>query len=424
MTITEDGLEKLCIQWLQELGYEYQHGESISPGGPASERAKYADTILNGRLEAALKRLNPLLPDSAIADALRRVTNYAGTSLIESNRELYNWIRNGIPVEVEIDGQQRRQFVQEVHWTDPTQNDWLVVNQFTVKGKRTDRPDLVVFLNGLPVIIIELKNPADESSDVTKAFNQIKNYQVEISQLFEPSAANIISDGAVARIGSITADAERYMPWRVADGIEDPTKHLELEVLIRGVLEKSTFLTYLRHFILFQTASGNVFKVAAGYHQFHGVLKAVDRAVEAVTVKRDGLGGVMWFTQGSGKSFIAVFYVGILREIPALENPTIVVVTDRKDLDGQLYETFAASYDKLQTKPVQAEDHDHLREILGRQTAGGIFFTTIQKFKPKLPGTRLAPISNRRNIIVICDEACESLVRLNRNQVVTFRIVR
>jgi type I restriction enzyme R subunit len=385
MAITEDHLEQLCIEWFQSLGYEYRHGEAISPGGAAPERAKYAETILSGRLEAALQRLNDALPASAVDDALRRVTHYAGTSLIESNRELYSWIRNGIPVDVDSDGQLRRQLVQVVNWDEPTQNDWLVVNQFTVKGKKTDRPDLVVFLNGLPISIIEMKNPADESADVSKAFNQIRNYQAEISQLFEPSAVNIISDGTVARIGSITASAERYMPWRVAEGIDDPARHLEMEVLIRGVFEQHSFLTYLRHFILFQTVSGNTIKVAAGYHQFHGVLKAVDRAVQAVTIKHDGLGGVMWFTQGSGKSFIAVFYVGMLRENPALENPTVVVVTDRKDLDGQLYETFAASYDMLQTKPVQAEDHDHLREVLSRQTAGGIFFTTIQKFKPKTP---------------------------------------
>ncbi len=405
MPITEDDLEKLCIKWMQELGYEYRNGDEISPKGQAPERQKFAETILKGRLESALNRLNPSLPVSAIEDGLRRITNYAGTSLIESNRELYDWIRNGIPVDVDSDGQKRRQHVQVVDWTNADQNNWLVVSQFTVKGKKTDRPDLVVFINGLPISIIELKNPADETADVTKAFNQIKNYQAEITQLFEPSAINIISDGAVARIGSITADAERYMPWRVADGIKDHTKHLELEVMIRGVFEKHYFLKYLRHFILFQVVGGVTFKVTAGYHQFHGVLKAVERAIDAVTVKHDGLGGVMWFTQGSGKSYIAVFYVGMLREVPALENPTIVVVTDRNDLDGQLYETFAASYDKLKTKPVQAENHDHLRESLSRQSAGGIFFTTIQKFKPRASGSRLEALSSRRNIIVICDEA-------------------
>jgi len=405
MAITEDDLEKLCIQWMQELGYEYQHGEQISPGGQAPERKKFAETILRGRLDSALHRLNTSLPESAIQDALRQVANYAGTSLIESNRELYDWIRNGIPVDVDMDGHKRRQFVQVVDWTDTEQNNWLVVSQFTVKGKKTDRPDLVVFINGLPISIIELKNPADENTDVSKAFNQIKNYQAEISQLFEPTAINIISDGTVARLGSITADSERYMPWRVADGIDDHTKHLELEVMVRGVFEKTTFLTYLRHFILFQMVGGITFKVVAGYHQYFGVLKAVNRAIEAVTVKRDGLGGVMWFTQGSGKSYIAVFYVGMLREVPEMENPTIVVVTDRNDLDGQLYETFAASYDKLKTKPVQAENHDHLRQALSQQTAGGIFFTTIQKFKPRASGARLEPLSPRRNIIVICDEA-------------------
>lgn len=405
MPITENDLEQLCIKWMCEMGYEYRNGEEISPGGKGPERAKYAEVILLKRLEAALLALNPSLPVSGIEEALRLVRNYAGTSLIESNRELYSWIRNGIPVDVKIDDHLRRQFVQVVNWAEPEKNNWLVVNQFTVKGKRTDRPDLIVFLNGLPISIIELKNPADETADVTKALNQIKNYQREISQLFEPSAINIISDGSIARIGSITADAERYMPWRVAEGIDDPEKHLELEVLIKGVFEKATFLKYLRHFILFQTVSGCTFKVVAGYHQFYGVIKAVDRAIEAVTVKKNGQGGVIWFTQGSGKSFLAVFYVAILRETPEFQNPTVIIVTDRKDLDGQLFETFAACYDKLKTKPIQAEDHEHLRRTLGQQVAGGIFFTTIQKFKPKAQGERLAPITNRSNVIVICDEA-------------------
>ena len=405
MAITEDDLEQLCIVWMQELGYTYLHGDTIAPSSPTPERKKYAETILKGRLESALRKFNPSLPDTSILEAVRYVANYASTSLVESNRELYSWIRDGIPVDVEIDGLTQRRKAQVVQWDDVNQNDWLVVNQFTVKGKKTDRPDLVVFLNGLPVSVIELKNPADESADVYKAFNQIKNYQTEIPQLFEPSALSVISDGTVARIGSITADAERYMPWRIAEGIEDPSKMLELEVMIRGVFHRETFLSYLRHFILFQTAGGQTFKVIAGYYQFHGVMKAVQRAVEATTVKRDGLGGVMWFTQGSGKSYIAVFYVGMLRERPEMENPTVVVVTDRNDLDGQLYETFAASYDKLQTKPIQAENHDHLRQTLSSQESGGIFFTTIQKFKPKVPGTRLEALSTRRNIVVICDEA-------------------
>lgn len=405
MAITEDDLEQLCIVWMQELGYTYLHGDTIAPSSPTPERKKYAETILKGRLEAALRKFNPSLPETAIKDAVRCIANYAGTSLVESNRELYTWIRDGIPVDVEIDGLTQRRKAQVVQWDDVDQNDWLVVNQFTVKGKKTDRPDLVVFLNGLPVSVIELKNPADESADVYKAFNQIKNYQNEITQLFEPSALSVISDGTVARIGSITADAERYMPWRFVEGIEDTSKMMELEVMVRGVFHRETFLSYLRHFILFQTAGGQTFKVIAGYHQFHGVMKAVQRAVEAVTIKRDGLGGVMWFTQGSGKSYIAVFYVGMLRERPEMENPTVVVVTDRNDLDGQLFETFAASYDKLQTKPIQAENHDHLRQVLSSQESGGIFFTTIQKFKPKVAGSRLEPLSLRRNIVVICDEA-------------------
>lgn len=401
--MNEADLENASIAWFRELGYPYKAGPDIAPRGSTPERKNFTQAILPGRLQEALARLNSGLPSSAIEDAFGRISRFSSGSLVDGNREMYHWIRDGVPVEIESDSGKRGALVQVVDWANQA-NDWLVVNQFAVKGKLPVRPDIVVFLNGLPLGIIELKNPADMQADVRKAYNQIRNYQDEIPQLFEPSAVNVISDGGAALVGSITADFDRYAPWRLAEGIDDPKQHLDLEVLVRGLFRQDVFLTYLRNFILFQQESGKTFKIVAGYHQVRGTLKAVQRAKEALK-HTDGLGGTVWFTQGSGKSYLALFYVAMLQEMPEFENPTFVMVTDRNDLDGQLYETFDAAYDKLKTRPVQVESHEDLRRQLGEQPAGGIFFTTIQKFRPKEPGQRLAAISARRNIVVICDEA-------------------
>ena len=400
--MTESDLEHACIDWFRNLGYSYCHGPEILPRGATPERENTTQVILHGRLREALARLNPDLPASAIEDAFTRLSQFASASLIDGNRQLYHWIRDGVPVEIDTPQGKRGVAAQVVDWRNAA-NDWLVVNQFSVNGKLPVRPDMVVFLNGLPVAVLELKNPADLQTDVRQAYQQIRNYQNEIPQLFEPSAVNVISDGMDARVGSITADFDRYAPWRDADGL-DPKKELGLKVLIHGLFDQDRFLSYLRHFILFQQMSGKTVKIIAGYHQMRGTLKAVQRAEDALQHK-DGLGGTLWFTQGSGKSLLAVFYVALLQQNPAFENPTFVVVTDRNDLDGQLFETFDASYSKLQTRPVQAESHDDLRAQLKAQVAGGIFFTTIQKFKPKVPGQRLEAISTRKNIVVICDEA-------------------
>lgn len=403
--MTEDDLEQACVEWFKELGYSYHKGEAISPGGEHQDRDSYRDAILANRLDVALARLNPDLDAAALDTAASRLTKYSGTSLIESNKELYSWLRDGIPVETKIDGHKRVVYAQVFHWDDVSMNDWLVVNQFTVKGKKTDRPDMVVFVNGIPLAVIELKNPADEDADVWAAYRQIQNYKKEIPQLFEPNLLCLISDGAVARVGSVTAEAERFMPWRIAEGIDDPEKHLELETVVRGVFDRNLFLKYFRHFVAYQIGGAGTFKIIAGYHQFHGILKAVDSAIEATTVKKDGRGGVMWFTQGSGKSLLALFYVGMLREVPELENPTFVIVTDRNDLDGQLYETFAGCRSVIRTEPKQADDRLELRNLLSKQVAGGVFFTTIQKFAPEKPGDQVESLCDRHNVIVICDEA-------------------
>ncbi|MDN5874839.1 MAG: DEAD/DEAH box helicase family protein, partial [Sinobacteraceae bacterium] len=371
----EDDLEQACIGWFLNLGWQYQRGEAISPGGAHPERATYSEVVLVERLRSALQRHNPSLPSSAISDAVAAVRRVSGQSLVDTNRDLYLWLRDGIPVEVEQDGRKRGIAVQVFDWEHPEGNDWLIVNQFTVKGSKTDRPDMVAFVNGLPLAVIELKNPADEKTDVSQAYSQIQNYQAEIPQLFEPGLCAVISDGTVARVGSLTASQERYMPWRVADGIDDTAQHLELEVLVRGLFAKDRLLDYFRHFVAYLTGGAGTTKIIAGYHQFHGVLKAVARAVEVATHRHDGKGGVVWFTQGSGKSLLALFYAAMLRQRAELENPTIVVVTDRNDLDGQLYETFARCLIPLGTAPQQADGRAQLRKLLSERPAGGVFFT-------------------------------------------------
>ncbi|HEU0195782.1 MAG TPA: HsdR family type I site-specific deoxyribonuclease [Nevskiaceae bacterium] len=354
---------------------------------------------------SALRRQNPSLLATAISDAVAAVQRVSGQSLVDTNRDLYSWMRDGIPVEVERDGHKRGIAVQVFDWDDPEGNDWLIVNQFTVKGTKTDRPDLVAFVNGLPLAVIELKNPADEKTDVWQAYSQIQNYQTEIPQLFEPGLCAVISDGAVARVGSLTASQERYMPWRIADGIDDTTQHLELEVLVRGLFAKDRFLEYFHHFVAYQTGGAGTAKIIAGYHQFHGVLKAVARAVDVATHRHDGKGGVVWFTQGSGKSLLALYYAAMLCQRPELENPTIIVVTDRNNLDGQLFETFANCLIPLGTEPQQADDRAQLRKLLREQSAGGVFFTTIQTFAPQSPDAPMEALCERSNVVVICAEA-------------------
>ena len=403
--MTEHDLEQACIGWFRALGWSYAPGEAISPGGAHPEREHYTQVILRRRLQDALSRLNPELPPEARDDAVRRLLQYAGQSLVEANREIYTWLRDGIPVEVEQGGHRGIRSAQVFDFNDPDNNDWLIVNQFTVKGRMTCRADLVAFVNGIPLGVLELKNPADEDTDVTVAFHQIQNYKAEIQQLFEPNLCCVISDGTVARLGSITADEERFMPWREAGGIEDPQQHLELEVLVRGLFARETLLDYLRYFVAFQNSSSGAAKLIAGYHQYRGVRKAAERALEAATQRADGKGGVMWFTQGSGKSLIALFYVCLLRERPELENPTVVIVADRNDLDGQMFETFAACPVPLRTEPRQAQEVDDLKDMLRNQEAGGVFFTTIQKFRPDEPGKPMDVLCDRSNVIVICDEA-------------------
>lgn len=404
--MNENDLEDLCFDWLSEMGFECIGGDQVSPGGPNAEREHFSDVVLSHRLRDTLERLNPDIPMDEIEQAHHRLSTYSSQSIIDGNKEVYEWLRNGVPVDrTESDGTQTVVRIQVI--AENGQNDLLAARQFTVMGTKPRRPDIVIFINGLPLVVIELKNPADLNADIDSAFNQIENYKLDIPQLFHFNLLNIISDGAVARYGSLTADFSRFTPWRLLDGQKTRDKSLlELEVLIRGLLEPKTLLKFFKGFVAYGGEDGqDTFKIIAQWHQYHGVLKAVKRASTALTEKKDGKGGVVWFTQGSGKSLLALFYVMNLRDRPEFKNPTVVLVTDRNDLDGQLYETFALSSWSLRGTPEQANNRKDLKEKLSSTEAGGIIFTTINKFAPARGETSVETLCERENIIVIADEA-------------------
>ncbi|MBT7207062.1 MAG: type I restriction endonuclease subunit R [Gammaproteobacteria bacterium] len=403
----ENDLETACLNWLSELNYECLTGDDVSSGGSHEGRQKYLEVVLKPRLHEAIDRLNPDLSTASIDEAVSKFSDYGSQSLIEGNREIYEWIRNGVPIEVEgADGHKSIIKVQAFNFNDFDDNDFLAVQQFTVHGSKVRRPDVIIFVNGLPIVILELKNPADINADIESAYNQIQTYKNDIDQLFAYNLLNILSDGTVARYGSLTAGFGHYSPWRLIADEKAPEGMLELEVLVRGLLAPKTLLRFLKDFVLYMSDDGSPStKIIAQWHQYHGVLKSVDRALDAYLHKKDGKGGVVWFTQGSGKSFLSIFYVMALRERPEFQNPTFVIVTDRNDLDGQLYGTFSSCEKSLRATPVQAENRDDLREKLSTVEAGGIFFTTINKFAPEKGVTTVEPLCDRSNVVVITDEA-------------------
>jgi type I restriction enzyme R subunit len=407
--LTESTVEAATLDWLAGLGYAVRHGPDLAPGAPAAERADYAGVVLVERLRQALARLNPALPAEAREDALRKLLHPDSPGLVEANRRVHGFLVEGVPVEYRApDGRVVYDAARLLDFDDPAANDWLAVNQFTViEQGRTRRPDVVVFVNGLPLAVIELKDPADERATIRGAFNQLQTYLRDIPGLFPYNAALVISDGLAARIGTLTADWERFMPWRTITGdAVAPPGMPELEVLVKGVFAPHRFLDLVRHFIVFEVDRATVAKKLAAYHQYHAVNKAVACTVQAAAPAGDRRIGVVWHTQGSGKSLSMVFYAGKIAQHPALANPTLVVLTDRNDLDGQLFDTFARCQQVLRQAPVQAESRAHLRELL-RVASGRIVFTTIQKFLPE-PGERYPSLSDRRNIIVIADEAHRS----------------
>jgi type I restriction enzyme R subunit len=392
--LSESHVEQDALRWLADLGWAVGHGPELSPidaRTPGRERDSYRDVVLRRRLREAIGRLNPQIPAGALDEAARRVLNPNIPGLVQANRQVHRWLVEGVPVEYQKGGETRGDRVRLVDWADPARNDWLAVNQFSIQGpKLTRRPDLLLFLNGLPVVLVELKNPGDENADIWSAFHQLQAYKEDIPDLFVSNALLVISDGIEARVGSLTADRERYLAWRTIDGVAvDPLGPMrELETLVHGLFPPALLLDYLRHFILFEADAdgGRLVKKVAGYHQFHAVRAVVDRVLVASSPGADsarrGKGGVVWHTQGAGKSIEMTCLGGKLMQHPAMGNPTLVVVTDRNDLDNQLFGVFAAAAELLRETPVQAETRPRLRELLAHRPSGGIVFTTIQKFTP------------------------------------------
>lgn len=407
--LNEDAVEQLALEWFADLGFQVEYGPDIAPEGQKQERKSYGDVLLLGRLKAALSKINPQLDADVLDDVLRKLQQVETPSLAEENRRLHQMIVDGVDVEVtRPDGTIGGDKVWLVDFENPDNNDWLAVNQFTVIENNHDRrPDIVVFLNGLPVALLELKNPGSENATLQGAFNQLQTYKDEILSIFRSNVALVTSDGIKARIGSLTAGEERFMPWRTVDGQEILKKGMpELPTLIEGVFEKQRFLEYLRGFIVFESNGAKVIKKIAGYHQYHAVRHAVGCTVNASGSEGDRRVGVIWHTQGSGKSLLMVFYAGRIIVQPEMANPTVVMITDRNDLDDQLYATFSGCTDLLRQTPVKAENREHLRDLLS-VASGGIIFTTIQKFSPE-KGTDYPMLTDRRNVVVIADEAHRS----------------
>jgi type I restriction enzyme R subunit len=410
----ETTVEQAALAWLAGLGYAIASGPAIAPGEPAAERDSFDQVILPTRLRAALARLNPHASPDTLEEAFRRITRLDGPDPVTRNRTFHTLLTDGLTIEQKRpDGRIAGVIIRLVDFDDPAANDHLAVNQFTVTaggaGSVNRRADIVLFLNGLPLVVLELKNAANHQADIHKAFHQLQTYKAQIPRLFTYNQALVISDGSIARIGTLTADRERFMPWRTIQGEAlAPAGMSELEVLLTGVFEKRRFLGLLRHFIVFEADDhGRVIKKMAGYHQFHAVNRAVAETVKAAGVGGDRRVGVVWHTQGSGKSLTMAFYAGRVIADPAMQNPTIVVLTDRNDLDQQLCGTFGRCKDLLRQPPEQASDRADLRARLNR-ASGGVIFTTIQKFLPEQRGDQHPCLSDRRNIVVIADEAHRS----------------
>ena len=353
-----------------------------------------------------MEQINPELPNEAINQAFRWITTPQSPALEENNHAFHRSLIRGIPVEFQKNGQHRGEQAWLIDFDNPDANDWLVVNQYTIQeGKHTRRPDVIVFLNGLPIAVIELKNPEDPNATVRSAWNQLQTYKSQIPSLFNTNELMVISDGLDARLGSLTAGFERFGPWRTIDGVElAPDAAPKLQVLLEGLFEKHRLLDYLEHFIFWETDDGYIKKIA-GYHQYHAVNKAVDSTVQAASEQGDQRIGVVWHTQGSGKSVSMAFYARKLILRSEMKNPTLVVITDRNDLDGQLFAQFAGASDLIPA-PEQAESKEHLRQLLDR-ASGGVIFTTLQKFGTKV-GERMPTLTERRNVVVIVDEAHRS----------------
>ena len=408
--LSEAAVEQMALDDLANLGYSISSDAEIGPDGKAPEREAYSDVVLAKRLVAAIEKLNPAIPLEARGDALRKVLATERPSLIEENRRLHKLMVEGVDVEFYAeDGTIRGDKVRLIDFEDMAANDWLATGQFTViEGSANRRPDIVVFVNGLPLGVIELKAPGGENATLAGAHNQLQTYKAQIASLFRTNAVLVTSDGITARVGSLTADQERFMPWRTTDGKVIVAKgQPELNILIEGIFDRRRLLDLLHDFTVFGETGSGLSKIIAGYHQFHAVRHAVEKTVEASAPQGDRKVGVIWHTQGSGKSLLMAFYAGQLVRRAELENPTIVVITDRNDLDDQLFGTFSMCRDLIRQTPIQADSRDDLQSALSR-ASGGVIFTTIQKFSPATGETIYPMLSDRRNIVVIADEAHRS----------------
>ncbi|MBF0125134.1 MAG: type I restriction endonuclease subunit R [Magnetococcales bacterium] len=402
--MTEEQLEQETLGWLASVGYQ--------PHSP--ERRDPRQVVLLEPLRDAIHRLNPNMPLSARKDAVKQVVDLGTPALLAANRQFHNMLIAGVKVQYQQDGHTRGDLARLIDWAEPSHNDWLAVNQLPIKGPRhSRRPDIILFVNGLPLIVLELKNPIDQEANIWRAFDQIQTYKEQIPDLFQYNEIVVISDGSEARMGSLSSTAERFMRWRTIDGVTvDPLGQFnELETLIRGVLAPAYLLDYLRYFVLFED-DGLLVKKIAGYHQFHAVRAAIN---QVVLVSRPGeiganigKGGVVWHTQGSGKSITMTCFAARVMQEAALENPTIVVITDRNDLDGQLFGVFSLAHELLRDQPVQAMTRQDLRAKLKNRASGGIIFATIQKFMPGEDEDSFPLLSDRHNIVVIADEAHRS----------------
>ncbi len=407
---TESDLENAALEWLEELGFSIVFGPTIAPDGDSPERNSYSDIVLVDRLRSTVAAINPNIPRDAQEEAIKKVLNaaYSNPSLLVTNHAFHKMLVEGVDVEYRrTDGTIAGDKVYLIDPKNLGRNDWLVVNQYTViENNHNRRPDIVIFVNGLPIVVFELKNPADVNATVKGAFNQIQTYKSEIPSLFTYNALCVISDGLDSRIGSLTADMDRFMKWRTIDGeTVAPASIPEMEVLIKGVFEKEHLLDIIKNFLVFETNGKETVKKLAAYHQYHATNKAVKSTLEATTEKGDRRAGVVWHTQGSGKSLTMVFYAGKI--IQVLDNPTLVVLTDRNDLDDQLFGVFCNCHELLRQTPVQAQDRANLKNLLN-VASGGVIFTTIQKFLPENKNEKHPLLSERRNIVVIADEAHRS----------------
>ena len=410
MSMNETQLENTCLDWFREGSWEVLHGPDIAPETENAARKDYRVVFLQSVLEQSIERLNPHLPHDCIEQVIAFLKKPESLDLTTNNHEFHRALLQGVPVTFKKDGKPQHDHAFLIDFDDIKNNRFQAINQFTITGtKQPRRPDIICFINGLPLAVLELKSPIDESCDIWDAYNQIQTYKEEISDLFIYNEAIVISDGYNARVGSLTADQERFMPWRTVKNENDrPLVEWQLETMVRGFFDRAQLLDYIRYFVIFENDDGRTIKKIAGYHQFHAVREAVRATIEASKVSGDKKAGVVWHTQGSGKSISMCCYAGMLLQQKEMNNPTLLIVTDRNDLDGQLFTTFGNAQELLKQQPVQANDRDELRRLLAERESGGIIFTTVQKFSP-LEGEENHPIlNNRHNIVVISDEAHRS----------------